>query len=133
MSITDAELEKYQVYLEEGTMEDAAKKLKITPGAVSEAVRNIEKKLADSINNLQLCIELELPFKRIKQLPLMEKLKLIFDDTKEIISIDKPIVEDIERIVSQEGLPDWKELIRQVIYQKWRGYQKKYPLIFKSD
>lgn len=44
MSITDAELEKYRMYIEEGTQEEAAQKLDITSGAVSEAIRNVEKK-----------------------------------------------------------------------------------------
>lgn len=133
MSLTDAELQKYRAYLEEGTMDGAAKKLGITPGAISEAVRNVEKKITDSITNLKLGIELELPFKRIKQEELMNKLTIAFDKEKEIIVIDKTLIEDFKKILKQEGLPDWQELVRQIIYEKWRGYKKKYPLIFKSE
>lgn len=133
MSITDSELEKYRVYLEEGTMQATADKLNLTTGAVQKAISNVNDKVLAATKVIQIGIELEAPFKKIKQEYLMERLDLALDETKEIIAIDKVMVEDFKKILKQEGLPDWQELVRQIIYEKWNGYKKKYPLIFKSE
>jgi hypothetical protein len=96
MSITDAELEKYKVYIEEGTMEAAAIKLGVTTGAVSVAVRNIDRKIATAIEDLITGIELELPFKRLKKTELMKKFALVLDESKEIIEIPKERVVELK-------------------------------------
>ncbi len=100
MSITDAELEKYRTYLEEGTMDAAAQKLNMTSGAISEAIRNVEKKINESIENIKIGLELELPFKRIKLEEVARKLNFVFDEEKEILQLPKSVTNDLKMLIT---------------------------------
>jgi len=127
MSITKSELAKYRIYTEKGTMDEVAEQLKITTTSVSEAIRNVDKKIEDSIENLRIGLELELPFKRIDKLHLMKKLSYVFDEEKEVYPISKKKLIELKDLAKHEGI-SWQDLVTQTINEKLKELKEKLRL-----
>lgn len=57
---------------------------------------------------------------------IARKLSYVFDETKEVLAIDKELVENLERIKEAQKLASWQA----VIYNEIQELKKKYHLLF---
>lgn len=58
---------------------------------------------------------------------LARKLSYVLNETKEVYSLDKTVVMDLEKSLEKEGLSSWQELVRHAIHEKLLELKKKYP------